>query len=255
MDACDVEERITHRTAAILCVDVYGMSSVSVDILNVAANRDIPVIVDAAPSFGTHVMSKPNAYMAPSIYSFHATKQMAVGEGGCLSSINKNLLDRCKRIRNFGLDGQIWTEPGINGKMTEISALIGLENMKTFPERMLRRRAVKQKLDEAMLHVNHVRIIPEPKGQLVSWLYCPVLIEDGALTTSSDPSSPRDVVVKYLSHYGIQTRNYYDSLSTSTPVANDIASRVIALPCYETLTDKEIDRIKTAFLDILGGRE
>jgi dTDP-4-amino-4,6-dideoxygalactose transaminase len=248
MDACDVEERITRRTAAILCVDVYGMSSVSPDILNVAANHDIPVLVDAAPSFGTHVMAKPNAFLSPSIYSFHATKQMAVGEGGCLSSINTDLIKRCKRIRNFGLDGQIWSEPGINGKMTEISALLGLENMKKFPERMLRRRQVKQKLDDAMLRINHIRIIPEPKGQLVSWLYCPILIEEGALVS-------RDGVVNLLADRGIQTRKYYGSCSTETPVSLDIASRVIALPCYETLTDEEIDRIKTAFLDILGGRE
>jgi dTDP-4-amino-4,6-dideoxygalactose transaminase len=124
--------------------------------------------------------------------------------------------------------------------------------MKTFPERMLRRRTVKQKLDEAMLPVNHVRIIPEPSGQMVSWLYCPVLIEEGALVS-------RDGVVNLLADRGIQTRKYYDSVTKSQgyspPVANDIARRVIALPCYETLTDPEIDRIKTAFLDILGGRE
>jgi dTDP-4-amino-4,6-dideoxygalactose transaminase len=248
LDPKDVERRITQRTRAILAVDVYGMSSLSPKLLDVAARHDIPVLVDAAPSFGTHVMSKPNAFMAPSIYSFHATKQMAVGEGGCLSSINPDLIKRCKRIRNFGLDGQIWTEPGINGKMTEISALIGLENMKTFPERRRWRREVKEKLDEAMLHINHVRTVPEPSGQMVSWLYCPVLIEEGALVS-------RDGVVNLLADRGIQTRKYYGSLSTSTPQANDIASRVIALPCYESLTDKEIGRIKTAFLDILGGRE
>jgi dTDP-4-amino-4,6-dideoxy-D-glucose transaminase len=247
IDHRHVAAHMRKATKAILAVDIYGMSSLSPKLMDVAVKWDIPLLVDAAPSFGTHVMSKPNAFMAPSIYSFHATKQMAVGEGGCLSSIDPDLIKRCKRIRNFGLDGQIWSEPGINGKMTEISALIGLENMKMFPERVLRRRMVKQKLDDALSQVASIRIIPEPKGQLVSWLYCPVLIEEGSAVS-------RDGVVNLLMDRGIQTRKYYGSCSPDTPVAVDAASRVIALPCYESLTDEEIERIRLAFLDILGRR-
>lgn len=243
-----VSTKIVKNTAAILAVDVYGLCSVSPALLDLSCKWDIPLIVDAAPSFGTHVMGKPSTFLAPSIYSFHATKQMAVGEGGCLSSINEDLIKRCKRIRNFGLEGETWKEPGINGKMTEISALIGLENMKTFPDRMLMRRHNKQRLDEAMMKVAHVRTIPEPKGQTVSWLYCPILIE---------PSSPvpRDGVINILSYRGIQTRRYYgDTSAGDLPVTKDVSERVIVLPCYESLTNEDIDRIRDVMKEILGER-
>jgi dTDP-4-amino-4,6-dideoxygalactose transaminase len=245
IDANDAARKITKGTVAILAVDVYGMSSVSPALLDLSCKWNIPLLVDAAPSFGTHVMTKPNAFLAPSIYSFHATKQMAVGEGGCLSSINTDLIKRCKKIRNFGLDNQIWSEPGINGKMTEISALIGLENMKSFPDRVMRRRIVKDKLDDVLSQVASIRTIPEPKGQMVSWLYCPVLVEDSAVVS-------RDVLASLLEERGIQTRKYYQCTDASQPVSLDISERVIALPCYESLTDEEIGWIGEEFIDILG---
>jgi dTDP-4-amino-4,6-dideoxyglucose len=247
IDAGDVARKITKKTAAILAVDVYGISSVSPAVLDISCKWDIPLLVDAAPSFGTHVLTKPNAFLAPSIYSFHATKQMAVGEGGCLSSMDTDLIKRCKKIRNFGLDNQIWSEPGINGKMTEISALIGLENMKSFSDRVMGRRIVKDKLDDVLSQVAGIRTIPEPKGQMVSWLYCPVLVEDSAVVS-------RDVLAGLLEERGIQTRTYYQSTnpSVSHPVSLDISKRVIALPCYESLTDEEIGWIGEEFIDILG---
>lgn len=250
IDAVDIARKITKKTAAILAVDVYGMSSVSPGLLDISCKWDIPLLVDAAPSFGTHVLTKPNAFLAPSIYSFHATKQMAVGEGGCLSSMDTGLIKHCKRIRNFGLDGQNWYEPGINGKMTEISALIGLENMKSFPERVMRRRIVKDKLDDVLSQVTGIRTIQEPRGQMVSWLYCPVLIEKGS------PVSRDDIVLK-LEERGIQTRTYYQStdMSSSHPVSFDISKRVIALPCHEGLTDDDIYHIGRAFVDFLGWRK
>jgi dTDP-4-amino-4,6-dideoxyglucose len=248
LSIADVASKIRRGTSAILAVDIYGVASVSTQLLDLATRWDIPLLVDAAPSFGTHVMGKPSTFLAPSIYSFHATKQLAVGEGGCLSSINHDLIKRAKQIRNFGLDGQIWSGPGINGKMTEISALIGLENMKTFRDRMLSRRIIKEKLDESLHCINHIRIIPEPRGQTVSWLYCPILIEEGAAVS-------RNGVVNLLVDRGIQTRTYYQSCSKGVPVAADIADRVIALPCHESMTDADIVSIKLAFLDILGGKE
>jgi dTDP-4-amino-4,6-dideoxyglucose len=252
IDPKDAARKIVKSTAAILAVDVYGMSSVSPALLDLSVKWDIPLLVDAAPSFGTHVMTKPNAFLAPSIYSFHATKQMAVGEGGCLSSINTDLIKRCKRIRNFGLEDGEWVEPGINGKMTEISALIGLENMKTFPERVMKRRIIKDKLDDALSQVDSIRIIPEPKGQMVSWLYCPVLIEDSAKIS-------RNAIVGHLTDWGIQSRIYYSDCSRQIEddlsVSYNVARKIIALPCHEYLTDDDIYNITRAFVDVLGWRK
>lgn len=251
IDPKDVERHITGKTAAIMPVDVYGISSVSLGLLNIANRADLPILCDACPSFGTRVMTKPSAFLSAHTYSFHATKQMAVGEGGCLSSLSPEFLAVCKRLRNFGLKDEKWYEPGINGKMTEISALIGLENMKGFPDRVIARHAVKNKLDAALSEVAGVRTIPEPKGQLVSWLYCPILIEDGAAVS-------RDGVVNLLADRGIQTRKYYQSCHSAQytlPNTEYISDLIIALPCYESLTDEEIDRIKAAMLDILGPRK
>lgn len=249
IDPDDVARKITKDTAAIMAVDVYGISAASMALVQVAIKADLPLLFDSAPSFGTHVMGKPATTMGPHVYSFHATKQLAVGEGGCLSSINTDLIAKCRKIRNFGLEANgSWSTPGINGKMTEISALIGLENMKTFRERAVVRRSVKCLLDQCFQEVSHVRTIPDPSGQTVSWLYCPVLIED------SSPVS-RDGIVNLLMDSGIQTRKYYGYLDRSCLNAQDIAGRVIAFPCYESMTINEVEKIKSVMSGIMGLRK
>lgn len=246
LDWQDVERKITPNTVAIVPVDAYGISAVDPNLTMVAVNNDVKLLFDSAPSFGTNYLTEPaSIFSTAAIYSFHATKQMAVGEGGCLTSRHEELIHRARQIRNFGLDKQTWVRPGINGKMTEISALIGLENMKTYPERVLRRRAVKALQDNSLSGAVGVTTIPGPHNQLVSWCYNPILIDRGA------PVS-RDGVVNLLNDRGIQTRKYYTACSAGLPVTADVASRVIALPCYESMTGDELDRIEEAFADIMG---
>ena len=134
LDPSDVERKITDRTVAILSVDAYGIASDYDALDELGARHDIRVLYDSAPSFGTRVRGKVvGGHGDAQIFSFHATKAFNTMEGGCLCSQDGALLDRARSIRNFGLVAS-GDSPfaGINGKMMEICALIGIEQLKTF---------------------------------------------------------------------------------------------------------------------------
>src|SRR5262245_56434075 len=129
LDPRDVERKITDRTVAILSVDPYGIASDYEALDELGTHHGISVLYDSAPAFGTKVSGQSiGGYGDAQIFSFHASKAFNTMEGGCLCSHDGALIDRARSIRNFGLiasgDSPL---AGMNGKMMEICALIGIE--------------------------------------------------------------------------------------------------------------------------------
>lgn len=242
LSVIDAEKKITPATRAILAVDVYGICSNYAALSELCARNKLQFMVDSAPAFGSMPRSYPTGTWSR-IYSFHATKAFAVGEGGCLCSNDEQLLFNAKRIRNFGLVGDVVCLPGINGKMTEISAMLGLANMTTWKNRSTLRSMVHVLISKALRQIEGVTVIPSPAGQQTVWCYCPILIE---------PPTDREWIFDDLKEAGIQVRKYYRACHRMPavmredivlPATEDVANRVIALPCYEGLTQDNINYI------------
>ncbi len=252
LDPADIEKRIGPRTGAILGVDAYGISSDYQAINKIAKRHNIKILRDSAPAFGSHVRGLEDI---TGIYSFHATKAFAVGEGGCLVSKDETLMARAKLIRNFGIDrNHKWQIPGINGKMTEISAIIGIESLKGWPDRLRARRQVKDSLDFHLTRIPGVETT-ETAPATTSWCYCPILIDQEVFGCT------RDELKSYLERDGILTRKYYSAchleprsihgnFHAHLPRTERVVAQVLALPCYESITALEIDRIVAAFKNI-----
>ncbi len=249
----DVEKRITPQTGAILAVDAYGIGADYVALTKIAKKYRVKLLRDSAPAFGT----TPMYGGISGIYSFHATKAFAVGEGGCLVSRDETLIARAKLIRNFGLDrNHKWQVPGINGKMTEISAMIGIQSFRNWPDRLFERTATKERLDNYLDGIPGLTVIKAPVGQQVSWCYCPVLIDPIVFGCS------RDELQIQLQEQGIYTRKYYpachreyyavstDLRGSDLPRTERIAEQVLALPCYESMTVAEAQRIGATISNI-----
>lgn len=239
MSVIDAEKKITQHTGAILAVDVYGICSRYDELSALCARHGLQFMVDSAPAFGS-VYNFPPSRPWSRIYSFHATKAFAVGEGGCLCSTDEQLLFNAKRIRNFGLVGDQVVLPGLNGKMTEISAMVGLANMTHWADRAAQRMAVHHRMENFWDGIEGMTMVTEPLGQDVVWCYCPIVV---------DSLVDRDWIVDELAQAGIQARKYYRAChrmpavmcdDVELPVTESVAKRVIALPCYESLSDDDI---------------
>jgi len=243
LDPDKIEEAITDKTSAIIATHVYGNPCDIEAIQNLADQYNLKVIFDAAHCFGVKYKNRSlYDYGDISTASFHATKLFHTIEGGGLITQDPDLDLKIKYMRNFGHKGPLnFAGLGINGKNSEFHAAMGLVNLK-YVEDVLDRRYSLSKQYDNLLHDLNLRKPVISKDTSYNFSYYPVLLESESLT---------EKIVKKLDGEGIQVRRYFFPLLSkldyttnySTPVAEDIASRVACLPLYHQLTVSEIEKV------------
>jgi dTDP-4-amino-4,6-dideoxyglucose len=257
LDPVDVERRITPKTVAILGVDAYGIACDYRALEEIARRHRIRLLLDSAPSFGTRVNGQlVGGFGDAQMFSFHATKAFATMEGGCICSHDRIILDRAKAIRNFGqVSATDCEEPGLNGKMLEICALIGLEQLKTFEQAAQVRRRSVRRMQDGLAAIRGISVGKAPPNQEPIWLYLPVIIDEHEFGLD------RDGAALALEKENLHVRKYYsppchhlsayrDQRSEPLPQTEALAYNVIALPVYNDMTDDECDGIVKAFADV-----
>lgn len=241
LDPHNIELLITPKTRVIVPVHVFGNSCDVQTIETVAGKHKLKVIYDACHAFGVKINGRSLlTYGDAATLSFHATKLFHTGEGGAIVFRNKVDLERAKRIINFGIAGPgLIEELGINAKMSELSAAMGLCVLDEIEEIMTARAAIWRFYEEALDSRLHLLTIP--KGLDYNYSYFPVVF----------PSEEQAVqVLSALAEKGIFAKRYfYPSLESiqcleaeaSVPISKDIAGRILCLPLYPGL--KKIDQI------------
>jgi dTDP-4-amino-4,6-dideoxygalactose transaminase len=255
IDPADVEARITDKTVAILSVDPYGIACDYEALAAIGRRRGLRVLVDSAPSFGTTVGGQRiGCFGDAQIFSFHATKAFNTMEGGCLCSNDKGLIERARAIRNFGQGSEgDCVIAGLNGKMLEICAIIGIEQLKSFDAAAKTRRLCAKRVGDGLTGIEGVNVARPPAGQEPIWLYLPVVIDQTRFGCN------RDEAAELLASRNIHVRKYYSPpchrmsvyakmcRQPSLPVSERLASSVLALPIYNDMTAEECGRIVRAF--------
>ncbi len=241
INASKIEEKVTDRTRAILAVHVFGNPCDVEAIENVAKKHRLKVIYDAAHCFDVF-------YNGVSIYkfgdvstaSFHATKVFHTIEGGAVLSDNKELAGKAKRLRNFGFDANInIVDVGINAKMNEFQAVMGLLNLELV-DTEIEKRKMRYELYKKLLHDAPVRFQKmNSKLTKYNYIYMPIVFESNEM---------REKVYNVLLEKGYNTRRYfYPSLNgvfskESCQFSEDISSKILHLPLYG---DLELEHVET----------
>ena len=252
LDADKIEEQITPDTSAILPVHVYGFPCDIKKIDNIAKKHDLKVIYDGAHAFSTEIDGKGiGTFGDITVFSFHATKLFNTLEGGCLTYDNNGLKEKIYNLRNFGIKNEEEVvDIGINGKMNEIQASIGLLNLKLFKKEQNKRLKIKKLYIEQLKDVKNIKIPEMPKNTTDSYQYFPIVIEEEFPIT-------RDMMYENFKKYKIFTRKYfypicsdyepYKKLESSSkinlPIANDIKNKILCLPYYGSLNDDIVIQI------------
>ena len=143
IDVNKIEELITEKTTAIVPVHVYGHVCDVEAIEKIAKKHNLKVIYDAAHVFGVEVNGRGiGSYGDISMFSFHATKVFNTIEGGALVYNNPELKKSIDSFKNFGIiDQEHVIDIGINSKMNEFQAAMGLCNLRHFDEEIAKRKA------------------------------------------------------------------------------------------------------------------
>jgi dTDP-4-amino-4,6-dideoxygalactose transaminase len=226
---------------AILATHVYGNPCNLQRIQSIADKLNKKVIYDAAHAFGVKVDGKPIVNFGDaSVLSFHATKVFHSIEGGAIVFKDTNDYQKAKELINFGIDPDVGiTDTGINGKMSEYHAAVGLVNLK-YADQILEHRS---KL------FSHYRNNLKDIVELPLWhssascngAYMPILLKDYAELV---------VVKEALYRNGIESRQYFspslDNIflkNNTCPVSNNVASRTLCLPLHYYMSINDIDYI------------
>jgi dTDP-4-amino-4,6-dideoxygalactose transaminase len=254
IDPKKVEQLVTKNSKAILATHVYGIPC-DVDALQeIASSHGLKIIYDAAHAFGVKVKGIPLlSYGDISTISFHATKLFHTIEGGGVATNDDLVAHKISYLRNFGHKGQeeFWGL-GINGKNSEVHAAMGLCNFPYIPQ-ILERRMQLCELYDTYLKAMDVSLqrptVPEYADY--NFAYYPVVFE----TEKQLLSVKNSLNASYI----YPRRYFYPSLNTlpyierksGTPLAEEIASRVMCLPLYHDLSKDSIKRICSIIAEVL----
>jgi len=247
--APDVEERITPRTSAILAVHVYGNPCDVEALQDVATRHGLPLIYDAAHAFGVEYRGKSVLdYGDLSTVSFHATKVFQTIEGGAVITRTPEMLREIQLLRNFGIvSEEDVMVPGINAKMNEFEAAMGLCNLGRVDDECALRKSIYEKYKMALSSISGVRF-QRLVASRYNYAYMPVRFS----TTAA-----RDGVYDALVAAGIKPRKYFRLLTTQLDYwrsrggaragnlekAEAVAQTILCLPIYSELAFQDVERI------------
>lgn len=252
IDADKVESLITPNTSAILGVHVYGFPCNVEKIDKIAKKHNLKVIYDAAHAFSTEINGKGiGTFGNITMFSFHATKLFNTIEGGCLTYNDENLKRKIYNLRNFGIQSEeIVEDVGINGKMNEFQAAMGLENLKIYKQEQEKRAEIKAFYDEHLSKIKGIRIPKMPENVTNSYQYYPIVIEDNYPITRNelyDRFKAQNILTR---KYFYPACNDYDCYKNDLAVkladltvVNDLKHRVLCLPFYGSLEEETLEFI------------
>lgn len=244
IDPLKIEPLISDKTVAIMPVHVFGNPCDVDAIASIAVKHNLKVIYDGAHAIGsTYNGISLLEYGDITATSLHATKILNTAEGGGCITKDYELFQKLKRIRFFGhnVDKDI-VEDGFNGKMTEILAALGIANLKYFDRVLEDRRSKYFQYKEALEECDYIRFQVINFGQ-TNYSYFPVILNNEELLID---------IENKLNQKGIFPRRYfYPSVNTykniinyqENPISEDIASRILCLPLYLTLSKEEVQQI------------
>ncbi len=253
LDPSRIEAAITDSTRAILPVHCYGYPCDTEAISKIAAKRGLKVIYDAAHAFGVRYKSQSILRAGDlSVLSFHATKVFNTFEGGAIVCGSAKMKEHIDHLKNFGITDEVSVpELGINGKMSELNAAIGLLQLRYLDGEIARREEIDKQYRSLLSHIPGIRCVKRHgPGITPNYSYFPILVD------SAYPIS-RDQLYGKLRSKNIFTRRYFyplisefpmyrhipSSSPSSLPVATEIASKIICLPMFSNLGEEDIDTI------------
>jgi perosamine synthetase len=273
LDPARIEAAITPKTRAILCVHQMGMPCDLAAIVKIARARGLFVVEDAACAIGAEFrwngqwekVGKVHGDIA--CFSFHPRKVMSTGDGGMITTPNKEWADKCKLLRQHGMSVpdtvrhgsakvifESYPVVGYNFRMTDIQAAVGREQLKRLPEIVARRRAIADQYRKQMKDIPGITLPREPEWARSNWQsFCVRL-----------PSSlDQRAVMQHMLDAGVSTRRGIMCSHREDPYLNAKRSggldhseaaqdHNIVLPLYGQMTDADIAKVVDAMAAAVG---
>lgn len=251
IDVDKIEALINENTTAIVPVHVYGTPCDVNKIDKIAKKYNLKVIYDAAHVFGVEIGGRGIGEFGDiSMFSMHATKVFNSIEGGVLTYNNEEYKNRFDIYKNFGINGpDNVIDIGINAKMNEFQAAMGLVNLNYVEEQISKRKKVSEAYREGLKSISGIKCLRDRENVKHNYAYFPIVIDE------KEYGITRDELHDKLKEYNVFTRKYFYPLindvecyknendPSTTPIAKYISDRVLTLPMYGDLAIKDVKKI------------
>jgi perosamine synthetase len=253
LDPAALEAAITERTKAVVTVDIFGYPSELDEIRAVCSRHGLALIEDSAQALGAEYKGAPiGSHGVPGVFGFYPNKQLATGEGGVVFTHSEEEWQLVRSLRNQGRDyeGGAWfhhVRLGFNYRWTDVQAAIGIGQLEKLDRLLAMRAEVAARYGQLLEGVEVELLCPDDADHRRSWFVYVVAVPSGA---------DRDRVMAELRAAGIGTADYvpcvhlqpymremYGFSEGFCPVAEDVASRTLALPFYPHLEAEDQQRV------------
>jgi dTDP-4-amino-4,6-dideoxygalactose transaminase len=244
LDVSKLESAVTARTRAVMPVHLYGQTCDMTPLLDIATRHDLVVIEDACQAVGALDHGRAAGSFGTGAFSLYATKNLAAGEGGMITTDDPEIADRCRLLRNHGMRARYQYEMlGYNFRMTDLHAAIALAQLERLPELDARRADNAEWMNE---RIESVRTPAVADGRRHVWHQYTVRVPEHL---------ERDKAVARLTDAGVGTGIFYPTPlhqldhvravvgDVHLPVAEALAASVLSLPVHPSLTAGEREAV------------
>ncbi len=260
IDPDDVRRKLTNRTRAVAAVHYAGFAADMVALRAITESARIALIEDCAHAPGTRTTAGACGALGDvGAFSFFSNKNMTTGEGGMLTTASDDIAERLRLMRSHGMTTTTWdrhrghaftydvTSVGTNARMDEIRAAIGLIQLGRLVEGNGRRAACVARYRECLAGVPGLGIpfAAHPIDGVSHHLFVVLLPSD----------ADRVEVMTALRAAGIQSSIHYPpthqfsayrDAAVSLPVTDAVATRLLTLPLFSSMTDAQVDEVCAA---------
>ena len=225
-----------------------------------ARRYDVGVVIDAAASLGT-IDARGRGFGAgfqhALVYSMHATKTFATGEGGLIYSANPARIAELQAMTNFGFDSaRSATMPGINAKLAEVGALLALAKLGELEQVAEHRAALTERYRAELTAFD----LQRPRARRQAMQFMPILLP-------RELAPARDRIIAGLAAHGVGAGAYFSPHLAeqpyfhatcrfgSLPVSDDVGARSLSLPITDAMTEDDVSYVCAALREVVRGMD
>lgn len=261
IDSEKIKQKITKKTKALLVVHLYGLPCEMKSILEICEEHELRLIEDACQAHGAEYRGKKvGSFGDASCFSFYPTKNMTTGEGGMITTNDKEIAEKARLLREHGSKIKYQHEIlGYNYRMTDIAAAIGTEQLKKLDKMNGRRRANAEIYSKELKNLRGITLSFVPT-------YAKHVFHQYTIRVNKNAKLTRDQLAQELKNNGIATGIHYHLpihlqplykkmlkiKAGSFPASEKAAKEVLSLPVHQSLSEKEVKYIAEKVKEIMS---
>ncbi|MDD5148588.1 MAG: DegT/DnrJ/EryC1/StrS family aminotransferase [Candidatus ainarchaeum sp.] len=261
-----IKKKISKKTKAIIPVDYAGLPCDFDEIREIAGQKKLFVIEDAAHAAGAEYKNKKIGSLSDmTCFSFYAVKNLAMGEGGAVTTDNEKWAKKISTLRMHGMDKPAWdryssagyrpyriVEAGYKANMTDLQAAIGLPQLKKL-DLLNSQREKLAKIYEKELDIDGVILQKRKSDRKQVWHFFPILIETEKLRKTRNEfitAMQKENIGVSLHYTALHLEPFYRKtfgyMKNSFPNAEFVSSSVISLPLYPKMAEEDAESVCSA---------